>query len=38
MGDFYYGDFNWETMDQRGGEFIGLVQDCFSTQHVNSPT
>ena len=40
MGDFNYGDINWETMDTKaeGGEFIDLVQDCFLMQHVVFPT
>jgi ribonucleases P/MRP protein subunit RPP40 len=40
MGDFNYGDINWETMDTtaEGGDFIDFVQDCFLTQHVNCTT
>ncbi len=40
MGDFNYGDVNWESMEavEEGGKFVELVQDCFLTQHVLVPT
>ena len=40
MGGFNYGVINWETMEApaEGGEFLGMVQDCFLTQHVMKPT
>jgi len=40
MGDFNYGEIDWETMDAsaEGGEFLEMVQDCFLTQHVMKPT
>ena len=40
MGDFNYGDINWEKMETKGDgtEFIDLVQDCFLTQHVKEAT
>ncbi len=40
MGDFNYGEINWETLDAsaEGGEFLEVIQDCFLTQHVIKPT
>ena len=40
MGDFNYGDINWENMETKGdgSEFIDLVQDCYMTQHVKEAT
>ena len=40
MGDFNYGDINWENMETKGdgSDFIDLVQDCFLTQHVKEAT
>jgi endonuclease/exonuclease/phosphatase family metal-dependent hydrolase len=40
MGDFNYGDINWEKMETKGdgSEFIDLVQDCSLTQHVKEAT
>jgi len=40
MGDFNYGEINWETREAtaEGGEFLEMVQDCFLTQHVMKPT
>ena len=41
MGDFNYGDINWETMTASSAEgkgFVDLVQDCFLIQQVEWPT
>ena len=40
MGDFNYGEINWETLEvtAEGAEFLKMVQDCFLTQHVMEPT
>lgn len=40
MGDFNYGEINWETLEAtaEGAEFLEMVQDCFLTQHVMEPT
>jgi hypothetical protein len=40
MGDFNYGDIDWETLDTmgEGKEFLDLIQDCFLMQHVKEAT
>ena len=40
MGDFNYGDINWEEKESgpQGKEFLELVQDCFLYQNVTLPT
>ena len=41
MGDFNYGNINWENMAAFSAEdegFLEMVQDCFLTQHVDRPT
>ena len=40
MGDFNYGDIDWDNMETAGdgSKFIDLVQDCFLEQHVKEAT
>ena len=40
MGDFNYGDIDWESMETtgEGSKFIDLIQDCFLEQHVMDAT
>ena len=40
MGDFNYGDIDWDSMSStgQGSKFIDLVQDCFLEQHVKEAT
>ena len=42
MGDFNYGDIDWESMTTtttgEGSKFIDLIQDCFLEQHVMEAT
>ena len=40
MGDFNYGDIDWDNMATTGdgSKFIDLVQDCFLEQHVKEAT
>ena len=40
MGDFNYGDINWEEKESgpHGKEFLELVEDCFLYQNVLLPT
>ena len=40
MGEFNYPSVNWETLeaDTLGEEFPDLINDCYLTQHVNTPT
>jgi hypothetical protein len=40
MGDFNYGDIDWESMATtgEGSKFIDLIQDCFLEQHVKEAT
>ena len=38
MGDFNYGDINWEEKESgpHGKEFLELVEDCFLYQNVTT--